>query len=111
MSSVMNLLVFPLNLFHLIFRIGKFSIEDSVIEISTKFRLNNMVDFGRLMPPEDPLMGKTYFPRSVFHKLLRPEAIVYLPNPVCSDAFTRYDVIICDINLLQKPFFHLAKID
>jgi hypothetical protein len=48
-----------------------------------------VVDFGRLLPPEDPTMGKTYHPRSVFSKLLRPEAVMRHPTAVCSDAFTR----------------------
>eukprot|EP01125_Pyxidicula_operculata_P023200 TRINITY_DN989_c3_g1_i4.p1 TRINITY_DN989_c3_g1~~TRINITY_DN989_c3_g1_i4.p1 ORF type:complete len:1653 (+),score=390.20 TRINITY_DN989_c3_g1_i4:723-4961(+) len=45
-----------------------------------------VVDFGRCMPPEAPLM----FPNSIFYNLLRPNFVKNYRVPLCSDAFSKW---------------------
>ncbi|PRP83038.1 hypothetical protein PROFUN_09893 [Planoprotostelium fungivorum] len=50
-----------------------------------------VIDFGRLMPPEDPRERLQKKNRSVFYELLRPEMVLSNPISLCSDAFTRWN--------------------
>ncbi|PRP85028.1 hypothetical protein PROFUN_07316 [Planoprotostelium fungivorum] len=50
-----------------------------------------VVDFGRLLPPEDPKLRLQHNNRSVFAELLRPEAVSASSVPLCSDAFTKWN--------------------
>eukprot|EP01117_Protostelium_nocturnum_P008758 TRINITY_DN313_c0_g1_i1.p1 TRINITY_DN313_c0_g1~~TRINITY_DN313_c0_g1_i1.p1 ORF type:complete len:1033 (-),score=371.42 TRINITY_DN313_c0_g1_i1:85-3183(-) len=50
-----------------------------------------VLDFGRLMPPEDPSYRKNNNSRAVFSELLRPELVLAQPKPMCSDALTSWN--------------------
>eukprot|EP01114_Cavostelium_apophysatum_P007036 TRINITY_DN1871_c0_g2_i1.p1 TRINITY_DN1871_c0_g2~~TRINITY_DN1871_c0_g2_i1.p1 ORF type:complete len:983 (-),score=328.43 TRINITY_DN1871_c0_g2_i1:78-3026(-) len=50
-----------------------------------------VIDFGRVMPPEDPSFRNTPNKREVFFSLLRPEVVKYFPKPLNSDAFTNWN--------------------
>lgn len=42
-----------------------------------------VVDFGRLMPPEDPTFRNSHNKRDVFFHLLRPEFVKVYKTPLC----------------------------
>ncbi|PRP87129.1 hypothetical protein PROFUN_01391 [Planoprotostelium fungivorum] len=50
-----------------------------------------VVDFGRVMPPEDPGQSHDLNPRSVFYSLLRSQLVVNHERPLCSDAYTMWN--------------------
>lgn len=50
-----------------------------------------VVDFGRLMPPEDPSFFDEPDGRAVFYYLLRPELVISNPVPLNPDAFTGWN--------------------
>jgi len=54
---------------------------------------NNMyvVDFGRLMPPEAPSYNPSKNKRAIFYHLLPATLVKDSPEPLCSDAFTKWN--------------------
>lgn len=73
-----------------------------------------LLDFGRLYPPESPVLAAEVFPplghqRSVFFKMLRPELVGSHEVPLCSDVFTgwlRNDPLASEHNTEVR--FHLT---
>ncbi len=57
------------------------------------------IDFGRLLPPEEPSLNPTQSTRKVFFSLLRPELVRYNAVPLCSDAFSAWN---SDPNVEQR---------
>ncbi|PRP80494.1 hypothetical protein PROFUN_11716 [Planoprotostelium fungivorum] len=50
-----------------------------------------VVDFGRVMPPEDPAQTHHKNSKSVFYSLLRSQLVSSHPEALCSDAFTKWN--------------------
>jgi hypothetical protein len=48
------------------------------------------IDLARLFPPEAPSLALQAHPRAMFFRLLRPELVRLMPNPLSSDAFTSF---------------------
>ncbi|PRP89297.1 hypothetical protein PROFUN_02171 [Planoprotostelium fungivorum] len=50
-----------------------------------------VIDFGRMMPPEAPIYSTSKNKRSIFYNLLPAHLVRSNPEPLCSDAFTKWN--------------------
>lgn len=50
-----------------------------------------VIDFGRVLPPEDPRIRRDATKRSIFYHLLRSELVSSNPVPLCSDAYSSWN--------------------
>ena len=48
------------------------------------------IDLARLFPPESPNIALQAHPRAMFFRMLRPELVRLLPQPLSSDAYTNF---------------------